>query len=125
MAKAIRIFQYTLNAGVQPEEFERFVSEELTKAPFPSAGHHMQFLKCNGDSQGDLAGTYANVFEFESVELRDKYFPTVFETTAEFDEWSAEHAALRDQYHSMIEGRYIDYILYAENEGMVSPAESA
>ena len=125
MAKAIRIFQYTLNPGVQPEEFERFVTEELTKAPFPSAGHHMQFVKCNGDSQGDLVGTYANVFEFESVELREKYFPTVSETTSEFDEWSAEHGALWDKYHSMIEGRYIDYIMYAENEGMVYPAESA
>ena len=125
MAKAIRIFQYTLNPDVQPEEFERFVTEELTKAPFPSAGHHMQFVKCNGDSQGDLVGTYANIFEFESVELRNKYFPTVSETTAEFDEWSAEHGALWDKYHSMVEGRYIDYIMYGENEGMAYPAAGA
>jgi hypothetical protein len=112
------IFQYTLNPGVQEEEFERFVTEEVTKAPFPSVGMRMRFLKCNVDSQDDLIGTYATVFEFESVELRDKYFPTVSETSAAFNQWWAEHGALWAKYHSMIDGRYIDYIMYGENEGM-------
>ena len=49
MAKGIRIFQFSLNPGVQAEDFERFVAQELTKAPLPS-GERIRFLKCDRDS---------------------------------------------------------------------------
>ena len=112
MAKGIRIFQFTLNPGVQSEEFERFVAEELTKAPLPS-GQRIRFLKCDRDSQGDLIGTYVNELEFDSVEVRNGYFPTVSETSDEFSQWWAEHGALWEKFHSMVDdGRYIDYIAY-------------
>jgi hypothetical protein len=117
MAKAVRVFEYTLNPGVKAEEFERFVTEELTKAPLPS-GTRIRFLKCDRDSQGDLIGTYANELEFDSVEIRDAYFPTVSETSAEFDEWWAGNGTLWEKFHSMVDGRYIDYIGYGKNEGM-------
>ena len=114
MTKSIRIFEYTLNPGVQPEEFERFVVEELTKAPLQS-GVRIRFLKCDRDSQGERIGTYANELEFDSVEVRNRYFPEVLETSAEFDQWWADqdHGALWEKYHSMVDGRYLDYIVYA------------
>ena len=117
MARAIRIFQFTLNPGVQVEEFERFVAEQLTKAPQVS-GIRIRFFKCDRDSQGELMGTYVNELEFDSVEVRDRNFPTVSETSTEFDEWWSEHGTLWGKFHSMVEGRYIDYIEYEEWEGM-------
>jgi hypothetical protein len=117
MAKGIRIFQFSLNPGVQAEDFERFVAQELTKAPLPS-GERIRFMKCDRDSEGDLTGTYINELEFDSVQVRDRYFPTVSETSAEFDEWWTEHGAVWGKFHSMVNGRYMDYIAYGENEGM-------
>ena len=117
MAKGIRIFQFTLNPGVQSEEFERFVAEELTKASLPS-GVRIRFFKCDRDSQGDLIGTYVNELEFDSVDIRDRDFPKVSETSAVFDEWWAEHGTLWGKFHSMVDGRYIDYIEYEKWAGM-------
>jgi hypothetical protein len=117
MAKAMRIFQFTLNPDVQVEEFERFVAEQLTKAP-EASGIRIRFFKCDRDSQGDLIETYANELEFDSVEVRDRYFPTVSESSAEFDEWWAEHGTLWAKFHSMVDGRYVDYIEYEKWEGM-------
>jgi hypothetical protein len=114
MAKGIRIFQFTLNPGVQAEEFERFVTEELTKAPLPS-GERIRFFKCDRASQGDLIGTYVNELEFDSVEVRDRYLPTVSETSPEFDEWWEDHGTLWAKFHSMVDGSYLDYIVYGEN----------
>jgi len=74
MAKVVRIFEFTLNCDVQAEEFERFVTEELTKTPFAS-GIQIRFLKCDRDSQGEFSRMYINELEFESAEVRDSYFP--------------------------------------------------
>lgn len=122
MAKAIRIFEFRLNSDVHVEEFERFVTEELTKVPLPS-GVRIQFMKCDRDSQGDLIGTYANQLKYESVEMRDSYFPTVSETSEKFNQWWAEHGALWEKFHSMVDGRYIDYIVYGESEGLTQSVE--
>src|SRR5258706_12564261 len=113
MAKAIRIFEFRLNPDVQAEEFERFIRDELTNAP-PLSGVQIRFLKCDRDSQGDLIGTYANELEFESVEIRDKYFPTVSDNSEEFNQWWAQHGALWEKFHSMVDGRYIDYVEYGK-----------
>ena len=111
MAKAIRIFQFRLNPDVQAEEFERFVAEQLLKAPL-GAGVRIRFFKCDRDSQGDLIGTYANELEFESVEIRDRYFPTVSETSEEFNRLWSEIGAVWAKFHSMVDGRYLDYVEY-------------
>jgi hypothetical protein len=113
MAKAIRIFEFNLNSDVQVDEFERFITDKLTKAP-GTPGIRIRFWKCDRDSQGDLIGTYANELEFDSVEVRDRYFPTVSETSEEFNQWWAEHGALWEKFHSMVNGRYIDYIDYGK-----------
>jgi hypothetical protein len=114
MAKVIRIFEFRLNPDVQAEEFERFVTEELTKAPLPLGVIRIRFLKCDRASQGDLVGTYANELETESVEVRDRYFPRDFNGSEEFNQWWAEHGALWAKFHSMVDGRFLDYIEYGK-----------
>ena len=120
MAKVIRITEITLKPGVKPEEFERLVSEELTKAPVPS-GVRIRFLKCDRDSQGERIGMYVDELEFESVDVRDRYFPTESENSTEFNEWWAEHGMLWDKFYTMVDGRYIDYIEYSEWERPSKP----
>ena len=119
MAKAIRVFEFRLNPDVKVEDFERFVTEELKKAPL-SPGVRIRFLKCDRDSQGDLIGTYANELEFDIVETRDRLFPTVSETSEEFNQWWSEHGTIWTKFHSMVEGRYIDYIQYEDWEGIAT-----
>lgn len=48
MAKAIRIFEFRLNSDMQVDEFERFVTEELTKDPL-APGIRIRFSKCDRD----------------------------------------------------------------------------
>lgn len=61
---------------VTPEEFEHFVLK--TYLPTVKAHLHelkgmdMHLLKCN---RGDEAGNFIFMFEFDSVETRDRYFP--------------------------------------------------
>ena len=122
MAKVFSVFEFRLSPDMEAEEFERFVKEDLTKAPLPS-GARMHFLKCDRDSQGDLIGTYSHEIEYESMEVRDRYFPKEFESSEEFNQWWAEHGALWAKFHSMVDGRFLHYFEYVEWEGMSEPAE--
>jgi hypothetical protein len=120
MARAVRIAEITLKPGVKPEEFERFVTEELTKAPFLS-GISIRFLKCDGDSQGERIGMYVNELEFASVDLRDRYFPKELGTSAEVNAWWEKHGMLWDKMYTMVDARYIDYVEYSKAEGPSIP----
>ena len=117
MAKVFSVFEFRLNPDMQAEEFERFVREELIKAPLPSGARMRFFGKCDRDSQGNLIGTYAHELEFESMEIRERYFPREFEGSEEFNQWFAEQGALWAKFHSMVDGRFLHYFEYAEWEG--------
>lgn len=101
MVKVVRIFEYTLHADVQGEDFERFVTEELIKTPFVP-GIQIRFLKCDRDSQGEVSRMYINELEFESVEIRDRYFPNGFEGSEEFNQWWSERGAVWNKFYFQI-----------------------
>ena len=63
-----------LNEGITTEFFEEFVTEEFLPAlPLESTpGVKVYLLK--GD-RGDSIHKYIRMFEFDSVETRDRYFP--------------------------------------------------
>jgi hypothetical protein len=71
MAKVFGIHMIGLRPNVTAEDFERFVVEEIPPTGlFPGVQQHL--LK--GD-RGDREGKYLLLFEFESVEARDRLFP--------------------------------------------------
>jgi hypothetical protein len=66
-----------LRPGVKAEDFEKFVIEEVYPLPWLS---EVYLLK--GD-RGDREGKYLVMYEFESVEARDRLFPSPGEMSEE------------------------------------------
>ena len=71
MGKVFGIHMIGLRIGVKPENFEKFMLDRvLPNGLLP--GVQLYLLK--GD-RGDRDGKYLFVYEFESVEARDRFFP--------------------------------------------------
>jgi hypothetical protein len=80
MAKVFGLHEIELPPGVEPEEYERFFAEE-TASMLELAGWKTRLLK--GD-RGARTGKYLVLFEIESQEARDRYFPRPGEASEEF-----------------------------------------
>ena len=120
MAKAYGVHDVQLKSGVSAEQLERFLREEWRPADIP--GVRQSWLK--GD-RGDRAGTYLRVFEFESKETRDRYFPTLMERSAEFERVrerslnTPDQVRIRERLSALVEPRepgkgFTDWVTIAE-----------
>ena len=114
MPKVFGIHEVELPQGVTPEEFERFGQQLASVPDFP--GWKGYILK--GD-RGDRAGKYLILFEIESVQARDRYYPTPEEESDEarrFDEQHPEAAALWEKYAETLTGphSWTDYVEVSE-----------
>ena len=70
MAKVIAIHEYELLPGVSVEAVDRL----LAATPFPTlAGWKTSYAK---GERGERIGKYIMIHEFESTEIRDRYFPS-------------------------------------------------
>jgi hypothetical protein len=79
MSKVFGMHMVALKPGVKTEDFEKFVKEEVY--PLPSLeGMELYLLK--GD-RGDREGKYLVMLELESVEVRDRHFPSPGEASKE------------------------------------------
>ena len=87
MARVFGMHEVELRPGVDPQEFERFVTEELSAVPqFP--GWRSYLLK--GD-RGVRTGKYLWIFEVDSVAARDRFAPTPDTDSAEAEEFQRQH----------------------------------
>ena len=97
MPKVFGLHEVELRPGVAPEEYERFFAEQI--APLPKLpGWKTHLLK--GD-RGARAGKYLVLFEIESPEARDRYFPGPREESEEltqFYEQRPEAAAAMEKW---------------------------
>jgi hypothetical protein len=118
MTKVISIHEIELRPGVTTEEFERFLTAEYLPgvAPMPP-GSSATYLK--GD-RAERAGKFAVLFEMESVEMRDRFFPSSGEPSAELQHWRGRRTpaqeALEDKMHTLaaeIGEIFTDYIVIA------------
>ena len=89
MARLFGMHELELRPGVTPEEFEQFVVEELSKI-LDREGQKTYVLK--GD-RGVRAGKYVFVFEYDSVETRDRDSPGSNQDSEELLQWLKEHYA--------------------------------
>ena len=116
MARVHGVHEITLRPGVSGEEFERFFIEEVLPAPQP-AGTRLHLWK--GD-RGERAGQYALIIELDSVEARDRYFPTPGNMSEEAQRVYGEQQALFEKWGSLgtlpeEEGTvYTDYVTIGE-----------
>ena len=116
MAKVISIHEIELRPGVAAEEFERFLTAEYLPgvAPMPP-GWSVAYLK--GD-RAERSGKFAVLFEVDSVEERDRFFPSSGEPSAELQYWrgrrTAAQEALEEKMHTFaaeIGEIFTDYIV--------------
>ena len=79
MSKVFGMHMFALLPGAKADEFEKFVREELN--PLLSLEGWKSYL-VKGD-RGDREGKYLWMIEFESVEVRDRLFPSPGEVSKE------------------------------------------
>jgi hypothetical protein len=87
MPKVFGLREIELQPGVQPEEYERFFAEEIASLP-ELPGWKVHLLK--GD-RGARAGKLLFLFEIDSLEARDRYFPGTNEESEEWRRYLEQH----------------------------------
>jgi hypothetical protein len=113
MTKILALHEVELRSGVSGEEFETFFATEIGTAPiYP--GWWAQLLKAD---RGQRAGKYLVVFEIESPEVRDRYFPTAGERSEEAAQFTHQHpeiAAMFEKWSTLASPpgeAYSDYLV--------------
>ena len=87
MPKVFGMHEMRLEPGQDPDAFERFWRDEVAPlADFPGWTTHL--LKAD---RGARAGTFLVLFEVESVEARDRFYPSPGVASEEHDKFNAEH----------------------------------
>jgi hypothetical protein len=94
MSKVFGMHMIALKPGVKAEDFEKFVAEEMY--PLPSL-EGLRFYLLKGD-RGDREGKYLVVYEFESVEVRNRYFPSPGEMSEEVQRFFASYATVFEKW---------------------------
>jgi hypothetical protein len=90
MAKVFGLHEIELRPEVTPAEYEQFFIKEIAHLPmFP--GWRAYLLK--GD-RGERAGKYLVMYEVESVEARDSYFPAPAEQSEKVQQFLEQHPAV-------------------------------
>jgi hypothetical protein len=116
MAKVFGIHEIELQPGVEPDAYERFFAEEVVPT-VELPGWKIHLLK--GD-RGVRTGKYLLLFEIESLEARDRYFPAPGDESAEFTQFFEQHpeaAAAMDKLQQLSphgSENETDYIAVAE-----------
>jgi hypothetical protein len=88
MAKVFGMHEIELRPDVKPEEYEQFFTQEIAHLPvFP--GWKAYLLKAD---RGERAGKYLLMYEVESVETRDRYFPRPDEQSEEVQRFLEQHS---------------------------------
>src|SRR4051794_5309904 len=87
MARLFGMHDLELRPGVAPEAFEQFVADELSRMLLRE-GQQIYVLK--GD-RGVHAGKYVFVFEYDSVEARDRDTPASNQDSEELKAWLEKH----------------------------------
>jgi hypothetical protein len=110
MSKVFGMHMIALKPGVKAEDFEKFVTEEVYPL-FSLEGSEVYLLK--GD-RGDREGKYLVVQEFESVEVRDRYFPSPGEMSKEAQKVFESYAVAIEKWTTLATPTdviYTDYVV--------------
>lgn len=94
MSKIFGMYLISLLPGVKDENFEKFILEEVN--PVSSFEDWKTYL-LKGD-RGDREGKYLWMIEFESVEARDRLFPSPGEQSKEVQQFLEAQAAVFEKW---------------------------
>jgi hypothetical protein len=90
MAKVFGLHEIELRSGVSPEDYEQLFTKEIAHLPF-LPGWKAYLLKAD---RGEREGKYLLMYEVESVEARDRFFPGPDEQSQEFQRFLEQHPEL-------------------------------
>jgi hypothetical protein len=110
MSKVFGMHMIALKPGVKAEDFEKFVIEEVYPV---SELEGVEFYLLKGD-RGDREGKYLWVMEIESVEARDRLFPSPGESSGEVRQFFESYAAVLEKWETLatpIDVIYTDYVV--------------
>ena len=96
MARLVCIHEIELAEGADAVEFERLFTEGATLPEL--AGWKTRLLR--GD-RGERAGKYAILYEIESPEVRDRYFPAEGQGSEDLNRFEAEHPAAAEAWQRL------------------------
>ena len=110
MSKVFGMHMIALHPGVKAEDFEKYVMEEVYPVPTPE-GSKYYLLK--GD-RGDREGKYLWMMELESVEARDRLFPSPGEMSKEAQQFFEAQAVVAEKWATFatpMDVIYTDYVV--------------
>ena len=95
MAKVFGIHMITLRPGVDEQEFEKFVAEEMYPLYGSIGPSGWEFYLLKGDT-GDREGKYLWLWEIESLEALRRIYPSPNELSEEGQQWFESHPELAE-----------------------------
>ncbi|MHC4621334.1 MAG: hypothetical protein ACYTEQ_26630 [Planctomycetota bacterium] len=114
MSKVLSMRKVALQPGVKAEDYEKFVVEDVYPLPWPKG---MKVYLLRGD-RGDREDRYLVMYEFESVEARNRLFPSEDsqEDSKEWQEFMQAHKAVWEKGAPLAIGGgiYTDYVVIGE-----------
>jgi hypothetical protein len=100
-----------LRPGVKLEDFERFVNQRVF--PVYAEALRVDSYLLKGD-RGDREGKYLVMFEFPSVEARDRLFPSPSNMSEQAQQLFARNQKLFEEwatYATPLDAIYTDYVV--------------
>ena len=87
MPKVFGLHEIELRPEVDPAEYERYFAEQVAMQPMLQ-GWTAKLLRAD---RGPRAGKFLVLYEIESVEARDRYFPSEGQLSKEFTSFMEQH----------------------------------
>ena len=100
MPKVFGIREIELRADADPDEYERFCQELIPRMGLE--GWKVYLLR--GD-RGSRDGEFAWLFEIESTDARDRYFPAKDQLSDEMARWFEQHP---EAWAALAPGTFVD-----------------
>src|SRR5262245_26803452 len=111
MAKVVGIHEVELRPGAEAADLERFITEEFIAGAQVVRIMQVSLLKAD---RGERAGKYVMLMEIESVETRDRYFPSSGEPSEAFQRAMPTGDALMEQFGAFGSSTFTDYVIVGE-----------
>jgi hypothetical protein len=106
MAKVFGIHNLELNPGVKEKDFERFVEDKL----YPHTTRPDLTVYLLKGERGERVGKYLMIFECDSLQVRDHYWPALDVESEEGEAFSAPWVEETLKYVSIV-GSFTDYVV--------------
>ena len=111
MAKVVGIVALELNPGFTDEQVRELATDTIREFRVPGVVN----ARLGQGIRGDRQGNYALIWEFESVETMERYFPM---PSTPSDEWERKTAgapaAILERYFTLFTMSYTDYVVLGE-----------